>query len=385
MLSSGGGPSDCVPMTAIVQKRTGLEVGIAFCDVGELSQKAIEAERAGVRLFRFRRKLRWWNPIGFSLDFMRRFESVAKEYDVVHTNAEWLFTIWWAAFVAVKLRKKLVMMPHGSFEPERLRKSRWKKLLVGWIDKWAVRHAASVWATAECEAAGVEAFVPGTRVEIFPIGVEVEKYSCSRQMGKTILYFSRISPVKGLDMLAEAWGLVVSRQSLVASGEGGGVSRESLVASGKRWKLLIVGPDDRGYTEEAKKMFAAKCEPGSYEFRPPVYGEEKFRLLSSVDAFILPTYNENWGIAVAEAMASGLPVICTKGAPWQCLEMAHAGWWTDITAEGIECAIRKLIGLSRQERLDMGANGRAWVEENLGWPKIGHEMRKSYERLCAGA
>ena len=359
MLRNEGGPSDSVPMTAIAQMRAGLDVAIAFCDIGELSLKAIEAERLNIRLFRFKRKVGWWNPIGFSWDFMRRFESIAKEYDVIHTHAQWRFQIWWAAYVAKRLRKKLVMMPRGSFEPARLRVAALKKRLLGWIDRHYARCADAVWATAPSEAKGVEAFAPGAKVEVFPIGLDVEKYSQSRQVGKKLLYFSRISPIKGLDMLAEAWGRL---------GEG-------------EWKLLIVGPDDRGYTEEVKKMFAAKCASGSYEFRPPAYGEEKFRLLSSADAFILPTYNENWGIAVAEAMASGLPVICTKGAPWQCLEMAHAGWWTDINADAITEAIRQLVSLPREERLSMGANGRRWVEENLDWLKIGRDMRRSYENM----
>ena len=370
----GGGPSESVPMTAMAQKAAGLDVAIAYCQVGGISVKTQEAERAGVRLVPFSRRCAWWNPIGFSWDFMRRFESVAKEYDVVHTHAQWRFLIWWAAHVARKLGKKLVLMPRGSFEPARLKESKWKKRLFGWIDRHYAKRADAVWATSQGEADGVRLFAPGSHVEVFPIGLDVEKYAISKQEGNTLLYFSRISPIKGLDMLAEAWRRIV----------GSGGVEEWRSEGVKRWKLVIVGPDDRGYTEEVKKMFAAKCAPESYEFRPPAYGEEKFRLLSSADAFILPTYNENWGIAVAEAMASGLPVICTKGAPWQCLETAHAGWWTDINADAITEAIRQLVSIPREERLSMGANGRRWAKENLGWLKIGHDMRKSYERLCAG-
>lgn len=158
-------------------------------------------------------------------------------------------------------------------------------------------------------------------------------------------------------MLAEAWG-----------------KSELGKRAGERWKLLIVGPDDRGYTEEIKKVFAAKCPAGSFEFRGPVYGDEKIKLLAGADAFILPTRNENWGIAVAEAMASGLPVVCTKGAPWSCLETEKAGCWVDVSVDGIQKGIEDVLSLSDNERRAMGGRGRKWVEENLDWTVIAKKM-----------
>ena len=372
MLRDGGGPSESVPMTAMAQKRAGLDVAIAYYDAGELSDAAKRAGQLGVRLVPFRGKASLFNPAAFSLDFMRRFERVAGEYDVIHTHVQWMFPIWWAAHVARKLGKKLVMMPRGCFAVARLRESAWKKKLVGWLDRRAVRNADAVWATSRSEAEEIKAFVPGAHVEVFPIGLDVERYSVSKQNGKTLLYLSRISPIKGLDMLAEACGRSWREELELEGGRDFGWSQG--------WKLVVAGPDDRGYTDEIKKVFAAKCAPGSYEFRGPVYGEEKFNLLSQADAFILPTRNENWGIAVAEAMASGLPVICTKGAPWQCLETAQARWWTDISVEGLETALRSLCSMSAADRLKMGANARRWVEENLDWSVIGRNMRESYER-----
>ena len=363
---SGGGPSESVPMTAMAQLRAGLDVGIAFYECGEMSEKAKEAEQVGVKLIRFRGSRTRFNPVAFSWDLVRRFEDVAKDYDVIHTHVQWMFPIWWAAHVARKLKKPLVMMPRGSFAPERLRESAWKKKLVGWLDRRAAHDTSAVWATSESEAEEIRAYVPGAKVEVFPIGLDVEKCQVERRgegekFGggeRTLLYLSRISPIKGLDLLAEAWSRIQSD-----------------------WKLLIVGPDDRGYSVEIKKVFAAKCPAGSYEFRGPVYGDEKFKLLASADAFVLPTRNENWGIAVAEAMASGLPVICTKGAPWSCLETEKAGWWTDVSVEGLERALRELMSLDDGELRSRGQLARRWVEANLDWSVIARRMQTSYERI----
>lgn len=367
LLRRGGGPSESVPMTAMAQAKAGIEVAIAFLDGSEeVSLKTLEAERAGVRLVRIPGASNLINPIGFSLSMVRRFGNVAKDFDVIHTHGQWMFPVWWAAYVSRKLGKRLVMMPRGSFAPVRLREHGWKKRFVGWIDRHYANVADGVWATAQSEAEEIKAFAKHARIEVFPIGLDVSSYAVAetRPKGeKILLYMSRISPIKGLDMLAEAW---------------------ARCGSGMGWKLVVAGPDDRGYAGEIKNVFARKCKSGSYEFRGPAYGEEKIALLSQADAFILPTRNENWGIAIAEAMASALPVVCTKGAPWRCLETERAGWWTDASEEGIEHALKKLFATSHEERLAMGVRARRWAERNLDWSAIGQTMKQSYERICEG-
>lgn len=368
MLAKGGGPSASVPMTAVAQMKTGARVSIAFRDCGELSEHAKNAQAEGVTLYAFKSKVRPWNPLGFSWRYFRDLEKIAAEHDVVITHANWLFFVWWGAYVAHKLGKPYYMMPRGSFAPERLKISAWKKKLVGVFDKWAVRHCTAVWGTAQQEAEDAKLYVPGVKTEVFPIGLNLKNYEVKyRARGeaegerRTLLFFSRISYVKGLDMLAEAWSRIAP----------------------KNWKLLIVGPDDRGYTEEIKKIYAEKCAAESYEFRGPCYGEEKKRLLVSADAFILPTRNENWGIAVAEGMASGLPTICTKGAPWECLNTHDAGWWCEASVEGIEGALRELIASDEATLTRKGANARKWVEENLNWDIIGKKMLETIKRDLA--
>ena len=362
-----GGPSESVPMTALSQLQVGADVGIAAFRIPEESLKAREAARAGVRMHRFGRLPHRIDPMSISLDMILHFETVARDYDVIITHCNWMFPIWWAAHVARKLGKPYYMMPRGSFAPERLKISRWKKCLVGWIDRHYARHSRAIWATSESEAEGARKYVPGAKTEVFPIGLDVAKYGKVgvRDEGgrRTLLFFSRISPIKGLDLLVEAWSRIQSNNQTIPN--------QTI------WKLLIVGPDDRGYTEVIKKMFAAKCPAGSFEFRGPVYGETKISLLASADAFILPTRNENWGIAVAEAMASGLPVICTKGAPWSCLDAENAGRWVDVSVEGIQKGIEDILSLADDERRAMGARGRRWAEVNLAWRVIAKKMLES--------
>ncbi len=362
LVRSEGGPSESVPRTAIAQMKAGMRVGIAYPDVGELSEAAKAAAAAGVRMIPFAANFGPLNPMKFSWDMMTGLKKVAKNYDIIQVHLNWVFPTWWSAFVAKRLGKKFIMMPRACFEPERLKISKWKKRVFGMIDRHYAKSATAIWATAPLEERGIKAYVPGARTAVFPIGIDAAMYTLramdEKRGTKTLLFMSRISEIKGMDMLAKAWGEVRP----------------------KGWRLVIAGPDDRGYRGKMEKVFEELCEKGTYEFRDAVYGDEKRRLLASADAFVLPTRNENWGIVIAEAMASALPVICTKGAPWECLATEKEGWWTDVSVEGVAGAIRELAALSDEELGAMGRRGRKWVEENLDWLAIGRRMKEDYER-----
>lgn len=372
-----GGVSECVPEACRALKALGHEVGLVTCARGE-SKSAVLAEREGVRFHRFYGSAFRWNPVVFTWSMFFGLEKVMREYDVVHLNVDWLFPTWWGAHVARKLGKPYVLRPHGSFMPDRLVISSWKKRLAGFFfDRSVVRHASAVLAMSREEMEAIRAYEPTARALLVPCVINLsgmagsEKAETGGARGKgeggrrTLLSLSRISYVKGLDLLAEAWARILQSNNRIIG----------------QWKLLVVGPDDRGYTEKMKRLFAERCPAGSYEFRGPAYGDEKWRQLANADAFVLPTRSENFGIAVAEAMASGLPVVCTKGAPWECLEKENAGRWTDISVEGIRRGLEDILSLDDEERRAMGARGRKWVESNCKRPSVVQKLNGCYEMV----
>jgi glycosyltransferase involved in cell wall biosynthesis len=97
------------------------------------------------------------------------------------------------------------------------------------------------------------------------------------------------------------------------------------------------------------------------------------------DLFIHPSDSENFGISIAEALYAGLPVVTTKGAPWQELEEHNCGWWIDIGVEPLVKALKSAMGLTDDERLEMGRRGHELVLEKYTWDAIGREMAKAYE------
>ena len=365
MRPEDGGTAYCVPQMAMAQKLAGLDVGIAYFAADELTREVQEAANAGVAMHPFRGSFSRLNRVMFSLDMLFRLERIAKGYDVLMVHLDWVFPVWWGAHVARKLGKPYIMMPHGNISPSAMKNGTWKKCLVGPLDRHAMKKATAVWTTSPMEREWSKKYVQDVKVDVMPIGLDTLHYVVSREKpcGKKILLFiGRISAIKGLDILAEAWRRV---------------TREGARA----WKLVIAGPDDRGYFAKMERLFGRMCPEGSYELCPAVYGKAKVELLRDASAFVLSSRSENWSVTISEAMASGLPVICTKGTPWTCIPELGAGWRTEISADGLADAILEMMGRSDEELHEMGLRGRKWVQEHLDWSQVGAAMKGKLEAL----
>ncbi len=115
-----------------------------------------------------------------------------------------------------------------------------------------------------------------------------------------------------------------------------------------------------------------------------VRGGEKLSLLRRADIFILPSYSENFGIVVAEALACGTPVITTTGTPWKELQDINAGYWVPPRRPELYQAIRELLGISESERKEMGHRGQRLVAEKYCWDKIVRQFITVYNCILEG-
>ena len=109
-----------------------------------------------------------------------------------------------------------------------------------------------------------------------------------------------------------------------------------------------------------------------------VRGEKKIELLNSADCFVLPTYSENFGIVIAESLASGVPVITTKNAPWQLLEENNCGWWVDASVDALREALNEALNLSKPELKTMGHIGKTIMREKFSWERISKDTIETY-------
>jgi len=192
-----------------------------------------------------------------------------------------------------------------------------------------------------------------------PAGIEKKTPSNSP---KTALFFSRIHPKKNLPALVEAWALVRPAG----------------------WRMRIVGPDFEGHRSQVEELVHEKNLDDVFSFGNPVYGDARWDIYRKADLFILPTLSENFGIAVPEALACGIPVITTEGAPWAGLKENNCGWWVPLGVEPLAQALREGTEASDAEREMMGRRGRAWVEKNFAWESAALKMKSLYEWILGG-
>ena len=89
-------------------------------------------------------------------------------------------------------------------------------------------------------------------------------------------------------------------------------------------------------------------------------------------------------MTIAEGLASELPVIATKGAPWSELETNKCGWWIDIGVDPLIAALSDATSLSDNERFEMGKRGRKLIEEKYTWDSAAEKMIEGYKEVLNG-
>jgi glycosyltransferase involved in cell wall biosynthesis len=322
----------------------------------------------------------------------RRFPDSTEECglcpDIVHVHGIWSPALMRRQFVWRKRGVPCVVTVHGMLEPWALGHKRLKKMVAWQIyQKRMLNLACALHATSPREAANLKQLGLKPRIEMIPWGIEVpgtsnieyrsEEESCedrSSSIGsptpkrqrdtetpknRTALFVGRIYPVKGLPMLVEAW--------------------EKLRPEG--WKMRIVGPDEAGHLAEVERLILEAGLVGKFEFSGPLTGAALDLAYDNADLYIQPSHTENFGMAIAEAMAHGLPVITTQGAPWKLLEDENCGWWTPISTDGIAAALDDATRRSPEELAAMGERGRAIVGERFAWEAIARQFVECYQWL----
>jgi len=280
-------------------------------------------------------------------------------FDVVHLHGTWSPILAVAAYMARSKNIPFIASPHGCLEPWALGHRKLKKqVALAVYQRRVLENASLLVATAGQELASIRGLGLAGPVAVVPNGVELvaEPKRCAGSSRK-ILFLSRIHPQKGLGDLVIAWARV--RQP--------------------GWRLVIAGPSKGGYEKEIKSLTRKLGIEEDFEFLGLVVGKKKERCFSEADVFVLPTYSENFGIAVAEALARGLPVITTTGAPWQELETYQCGWWVAPGVNGIAGALSDVLAMPREILQCMGARGKILVEQKYSWELIGRNALHAAE------
>jgi len=283
------------------------------------------------------------------------------KHPIIHNHGIWLPINHRAAAIAQRYNIPHIISPRGMLEPWAFNFNKWKKKLA-WLvyQRRDLQTAKVLHATATQEAESFRQLGLRAPIAIIPNGVDLPKQnkpSFVNNKTKKALFLSRIHQKKGLINLVQAWARV----------------------SPPNWQVIIAGPDESNHKQEVEKEIVRLGLTESFSFTGSVKDNDKWALYNEADLFILPTFSENFGIVIAEALASGLPVITTRGAPWSELTRYNCGWWIDIGVEPLAQAITEAISLSSETRFAMGKRGRTLISEKYSWDTIAQDMISVYE------
>jgi glycosyltransferase involved in cell wall biosynthesis len=313
--------------------------------------------------------------LGFSLEMEKcAVSGSASNFQLVHQHGVWLalsrVTNRWRS----KFDRPTVVTPHGMLEEFVLKQSKWKKrmaLLAYGMNN--LRNAACLQATAEPEAISLRRFGLRNPIAVMPNGISEEwlesrgerqrfrKRFSIPQERRLLLFLSRVHPIKGLPMLIEALAKLNHKLD--------------------DWLLVIAGPDTVGHRQALEQQIEKSALSGRIIFVGSLHGSDKRDAFAAADVFVLPTHSENFGIVVAEALGAGVPVITTKGAPWEDLRIYNCGWWVHASVDAIRDALQEATRCPKEELTAMGQRGRTLVSEKYTRHKVAEQSLQLYRWL----
>lgn len=354
-----GGPSRSVPVLAKGLSEVGLDVTLI----------AVESDDMNTHLFNGTAvKLVKVTSSASQSDYIQLFSEGG--YDLIHSQCIWKPSYHKVAIAARKLNIPLIITPRGTLEPWSLGQKKWKKKMAMVLyQKNDLQKAACILATSDMEARHVRDLGIAPPIAIIPNGIDVSEYACRTEgskfsVKKQIVFLSRIHKKKGVEFLINAW--------------------EQLKAKYPDWNVVIAGNGEEAYISQLKAMITAKSLHEFVEIIPPVFGEAKHKLYSESSLFILPTYSENFGMVIAEAMSCGVPCITTNGTPWQELNEKCLGWCIDLSQENVIKTISEAIDLGQDKLFEIGQRCSQYIYDTYQYTEVASKNKQVYEWIVNG-
>jgi glycosyltransferase involved in cell wall biosynthesis len=298
----------------------------------------------------------------------------AGTYDVIHVHGLYRFHTIAAASAARRRRVPYVLQAHGSLNPPtRARRRRLKDGYHLLVEDRNIRDAALLLCTSSQEEQAIRDLGYRVPTAIVPLGVDADALrlpSNPRQIpgsagirddAQVVTFIGRISRGKGVDLLVRAFARTAT--------------------AFPRAHLVIAGPDDEGIGRRLGPSIAAAGLSERISFIGTVGGSAKRALLQRSDVVVLPSNGESFGLAVAEAMAVGRPVIVSPAVPLQDV-VVSAGAGLVVDRDPAEMAGAVSVILSNPEAsAAMGQAGRQLVDARFTWQQVAVELEDVYRSI----
>lgn len=321
----------------------------------------------GVRVWYFRS--RFLRRLYFSPQMADALRQKTRQYDLLHLHSIYLWPTWAAARSAQRVHTPYIVSPRGMLIKELIQKKS-RLLKTAWIGLFEtsnLENAEAIHATSFLEAREMRRFnLHLPPITVIPNGIEapVEGPLDSDEQSKFakwienrpyILFLGRINWKKGLDRLVKAMAYIPSEIHLV-----------------------IAGNDEEGYQAVIEALAAKAGVSHRIVFTGPVHGRFKTWLFQKAQAMVLPSYSENFGNTVLEAMACACPVVVTPEVGLaDVVRKAQSGWVVDGDPALFGQAVKKLLADANRMH-KMGQRGVQTVQTSFAWPVISQQMERMY-------
>ena len=304
-------------------------------------------------------------------NFFRLFKNEYYKYEVLHFHGAWTLHI---LPLIMKLNKPTLISPHGAFHNVSLQKSKFKKVVAKYLYmKRCYQNADCIHALTLQEAKDIRNFgIKNTPIAIIPNGIDIDEKLNLNEAFKTkllklannrkiILSLSRLHVAKGIELLIDSYKNISNQD-------------DSSV-------LFIVGVGDEEYTNILKNKIKSLNLENNIYLLGEMLDENKNTMYDIADLFVLPSYNEGFGLTVLEAYRQKVPVVTTTATPFASIQNENIGWYVEPKENELTHALYEALALDSKELKSYGEKGYKWVEENYTIDKVMQKYEKLYSWL----
>ncbi|MBK8091112.1 MAG: glycosyltransferase [Verrucomicrobiaceae bacterium] len=367
-----------MPVMARGLAAAGVEVHVATIDEtlpeGHSSQGAV-SDKEGFQRLSFGLTCR---PYRVSVALGKWLARHVVDYDLVHVHGVFTYSSWAACRAAAKARVPFVVRPLGILNRWGMenRRPMLKKMFFRLFEKPFFDVAAAMHFTSLDEAEDVARLGIRSMAVIIPLGIDLADFEClpspalflerfpEAAAGSRIVFISRVDRKKGLEMLIPAFREI---QKTVTDA-----------------RLVIVGDGPPQLIEELRRLAEVHGVSEAITWAGFLSGDLKLSALAAAKVFCLPSHSENFGMALLEAMAAGLPCVATdKVALAVSAARDDAVSLIPCSADAIAPDVLRLLS-SQEESVKLGQAARAYAWSHHGMAATGVRLRELYETIIQG-
>ena len=313
---------------------------------------------------------------GYSSALKRMLVRRLTQCDLVHVHNIWSYCNRLAAELCVQRRIPFLVSPHGMLDPHSMGRKPWKKKLYGRLIEWpALRKAAGLVFTHAEEERLARATCPRLpHGFVVPLATEEPPAKSRDELAEVflrsrpelrdkvrIVFLSRLHSKKGLDLLLPAFQQVL--QHLPDA------------------QLVLAGPGEPDFVQWIRATTASLRIADRTVLTGPLEGEAKWGALAAGDVYVLPSYQENFAIALVEALRIGTPVVSSRRVNiWSDLDTAEAVSICELSADSVAQSILRLLQNPVLAKLQ-GQRGSEFAAANYTWSRSVDRLMEVYDKV----